>query len=370
MEKRKSELLEIQKERETAQKESEKILTQLGSYLAENFVKELSAAPFSKQKKRLNSLIKNSAEAEKKIKAIQNFQDEIAGLRNTIKELNFENKDIEKSILILHEDFGAKAYQHYRKDPGFYQKHEALFAEIKTFSEEVSGLDQSISSADVKEKKSFFNRIADTSQKALLKGKKFIKSRNLPNLYQQLGADLAEADLFSGNIPGVSPPDLSELSKQIASQQAQQKSIIEKNDQLEKEIETKQDKLEILSDNQRPEKAVSELENSISKNSAEKTEVYRSLGLLYAENPGAVSADEELKVLYERYQKAWDKINSLQNKKNSILSEIEIGRIEERIKRLQGLIEEGRREIEKNKLKIENYEQEISSLEKEKKQTS
>ena len=365
MDKRKSTIHDHEKEIQKLSASSDEKLSRIGLTLFDDYTAQLTGSPCAQPLKRIKELLKENAGLKKKTEVLQETEAKADKAREELQGLLAKQKGLDKKMPSLLEVVGMQAYRLYLQDPGVLRTYDALFADIKTYSEKVAEIEAAILDRGKEEKeKPFFEKLAGKGQNVFLKGKRMIKEKNLPGAFLKLGSALVETDLFEGTVS----EDLSSAHSEYVKKRKDQLSLSKEIESRVAKLAAVEEDLYALTDNRRVDRKISEIRKQVEQNSPPLDDAYHSLGkIFYDEKPATVKPDQNLKSLISNLDAVHEQIGSLTGEIEHLRGEIEFDRLNGMIEDSEKSINSYKNEVEKYQLKIRNDRMEIERFEKERK---
>ncbi len=363
MDKRKSIIHGYEKEMQKLSVSADEELTRVGRTLFDGYTAQLAGSPCAQPLKHIKELIKEKTGLKKEAEVVRETEAKAENIREELQGLLVKQKELDKTMPSLLEAVGILAYQLYRQEPGVLRTYDALFADIKTYSEEVAAIEAAIlDTGKEKKEKPFFEKLAGRGQNVLLKGKRMIKERNLPGAFRKLGAALVETDLFKGTVP----EDLKSAHSEYVKKRKDQLSLSKEIEYREAKLAAVEKDITALTDNRRVDRKISEIRKQVEQNSSSLEVAYYSLGrIFYNEKPAAVKPDQDLKSLLSNLDSVYEQIDSLTGEIEHLRAGIEFDRLKGMIEDAEKSIRSYEIEVGKYQLKIRNARMDIERFEKE-----
>jgi predicted nucleic acid-binding Zn-ribbon protein len=301
---------------------------------------------------------------QKQIERIEEITERIEEIRNERQALEENVADIEKQNIPLYGRIGETAFKVYKETPAQFHEYADIFSSVMEHKNEILQMERDIDAIDSNQtERSFFEKLKDKGQAALLKGKRMVRMRTTNKHFQEIGEKLCNTNFFDA-------AESEELQKEVGPYRQNQNNIAQLEDQ-KKDLLKEQEKLNLelqdIAGEARPQKKIDELRVIIRDEEKNLNQILERMGTVYFKSkPEEIPADDQIEKVTAEIKQIEDEITAAQESIKKLEASLEADRLGEDIKRMEKNIASLQEDIKRSEERIDHLQHEIGQTQKEK----
>jgi chromosome segregation ATPase len=284
-------------------------------------------------------------------------------IRDRLKEQTAEVREIEQENEPIFEAIGEAAFAQYKKNPFIDQRYANIFTEMVRIQDELSETEDEIRRAEAElERKPFFEKIVQRGRLALLRNRHGNKLSAMPGLFREIGRAVCESDF----VEAVDSEDLRQTVQPYQRNEQRRRTLEANNRELERELETLGEEMRELTEDAKPERAITKAESEEQLRKDALQEQFQAIGLAFRDSSAASQPPKSIKPVLDEINEL-EKANAEKAKLiNRLNSAIEVEHLEKSINEMKDTISLHEKQIEESRETISRLESEIESADKKK----